>query len=615
MFLSSLKKSKGKGLFFKLGLFLWTAIFFMDSSSEAEAISGGRVWTARSLSALQTALAAAEPKDVISLDPALHIDLDAVGTLVIPAGVTLCGGRNEDNDGAVLTAQLADGDKWPLLVSGGPNIWLERMRLIGPSGSTAPINKFGRGIAILHPGAVVAECEFAQFTHAAVDVQAPDATVRDNQFHHNRRDHFGYGVMVRDDAHALIEENEFWDNRHAIAGTGRPGCSYIARRNLVASNPTGHAFDMHNWSESNSFCRPGPDCDPYHESCAGNLAGDYVVIEDNTFYNTEYASIRLRGIPGQLSYIRDNCTAAGSAWWLLQDNYYVGPGCNRSVSLNTRRDNLVVSGNSVANNSCGVPSGIETRARRCADLIARTTAGKLVIYEGDCDGGYKRQNLEIGHGWGVFDWLGTVNDWNGDGCADVIARNPNGKLYLYQGNCNFGWRQTGIKIGHGWQVFDTLMTSPDFDGDGCADVIARKPDGDLFLYPGTCAGRFRKPQRIGWGWQVFDMLLAVPDWNGDGCSDVIARDPAGRLWMYPGNCAGGFGRRTPIGHGWAGFDDILALPDWDGDGCTDLIARTGSGALWMYPGNCRGGFKEPEQIGCGWQVFDMLLGSADFSGN
>jgi hypothetical protein len=83
--------------------------------------------------------------------------------------------------------------------------------------------------------------------------------IKGNYFHDNRHDHgFGYGVVVGGGAYALIEQNVFNNNRHAIAGDsknpgGPPGSpespdylkgldysGYTARDNLIGPNGGSH---------------------------------------------------------------------------------------------------------------------------------------------------------------------------------------------------------------------------------------------------------------------------------------------------------------------------------------------------------------------------------------
>jgi hypothetical protein len=101
---------------------------------------------------------------------------------------------------------------------------------------------------------------------------------------------------------------------------------------------------------------------------------------------------------------------------------------------------------------------------------------------------------------GVF----SPGDFTGDGRSDVLARKPNGDLYLYAGDGHGGWAGAGRKIGSGWNIFDTVFSPGDFTGDGRSDVLARKTNGDLYLYAGDGRGGWAGAGRkIGSGWNTF----------------------------------------------------------------------------------------------------------------
>jgi peptidoglycan/xylan/chitin deacetylase (PgdA/CDA1 family) len=99
----------------------------------------------------------------------------------------------------------------------------------------------------------------------------------------------------------------------------------------------------------------------------------------------------------------------------------------------------------------------------------------------------------------------------------------------------------------------------DFDGDGKADLMARDATtGELWLYPGNGRGGWLTPTRIGRGWQGMDALVSPGDFNGDGKADLMARDATtGELWLYPGNGRGGWLTPTRIGRGWQGMDALV----------------------------------------------------------
>jgi hypothetical protein len=130
------------------------------------------------------------------------------------------------------------------------------------------------------------------------------------------------------------------------------------------------------------------------------------------------------------------------------------------------------------------------------DLLARAASdGGLLIYAGTGTGTVS-SGVRIGTAWGSFDVLETLGDFNGEGPLDVIAKNPSNRyLWLYPGDGHGGWL-TRLRVGTGWNGMSAILGPGDFNGDGTADVLARRAStGDLWLYPGNGA---RRPPRGRW---------------------------------------------------------------------------------------------------------------------
>ena len=231
--------------------------------------------------------------------------------------------------------------------------------------------------------------------------------------------------------------------------------------------------------------------------------------------------------------------------------------------------------------------GIDFNEDGNRDLIARDSAGRLWLYEGNGAGGFSKQ-VELGSGFQGLSEITPVGDFNGDGNPDVIARDAAGNLWLYPGNGvnGFGPR---IRIATGWQGMTALQSVGDVNGDGHIDLLARDSSGNIWLYPGNGVGGFSSRVLMATNWQAMTAIVGIGDFNGDGHPDVLARDSSGTLWLYPGNSSDGFGPRVSLGGGWSGYT-LVGVGDFNGDGFPDLIARDPSGGLWLYEGNGTGGF-------------------------
>lgn len=154
----------------------------------------------------------------------------------------------------------------------------------------------------------------------------------------------------------------------------------------------------------------------------------------------------------------------------------------------------------------------------CADIIARESVSgpnnePLLLYRGDCEGDWEETHIPIGSGWEIVNWISDPGDFNGDGCPDVLARwISDNTLRLYEGNCGpegGWWKTTAIPIGTGWNKYDRITAPGDFNGDGCMDVLGREPgvsSGELEFNAGNCSGGWGTPLAypIGTGWNVMN---------------------------------------------------------------------------------------------------------------
>lgn len=262
-----------------------------------------------------------------------------------------------------------------------------------------------------------------------------------------------------------------------------------------------------------------------------------------------------------------------------------------------------------------------------ADVLAATATGELVLYPNIGGGaiangpvvgtGWQVMRDISNQGAvppGVRVFAPGAGDVNADGAADVIARTGAGAILLYQGDGSGGWRELTTPL-PSWGS-SKFVTLGEFDGNGAPDLARIDANGDLMLVSGDGAGGYAAPKWIGGGWQRFDLLIGGTDFDGDRRMDIIAREPSGLLYLYRGNGAGGWvtGQGSLIGNGWGVFDTVFSIGDFDGNRRAALAARRGDGSLWLYPTSGTGGWGTPRQIGSGWNGISAVFSPGNFDG-
>ncbi len=281
-------------------------------------ITGGD-YTVNDLDALLNALSIAKAGEIVFIPEETEIDLTAriyIEQLVleVPEGVTLAGDRGyKGSKGALLTS---DALKTLVMIhAAGPNVRITGLRIRGPNSKPylahhhRAFDKDGAGheyyykfpvsdgIITEYSETEVDNCEISAFAHAGIYLMNGEGHhIHHNYIHHCQYNGLGYGVS-HNMASSLIEFNLFNWNRHSIAATGRPGCSYVARNNLVGAFSLSHCFDMHGGADR----KDGTD-----------IAGTSIEIYNNTFLAPE-TSVVIRGTPQEKCEIYHN-------WFLKHSN-------------------------------------------------------------------------------------------------------------------------------------------------------------------------------------------------------------------------------------------------------------------------------------------------------
>ncbi|MFG2298898.1 FG-GAP repeat domain-containing protein [Streptomyces sp. NPDC048603] len=141
------------------------------------------------------------------------------------------------------------------------------------------------------------------------------------------------------------------------------------------------------------------------------------------------------------------------------------------------------------------------------DLLTRDTSGKLWLRAGRGDGLGFNAPTAVGTGWGTYTAVAGGGDITGDGRPDLVSRDGSGNLHLYPGTGSaaqpFGARQL---VGGGWNGYNAIAVTGDQNGDGRADLVARDSSGTMWVYRGTGgsgSAAFAARQSLGKGWNTY----------------------------------------------------------------------------------------------------------------
>ncbi|MFF5449477.1 FG-GAP repeat domain-containing protein [Streptomyces sp. NPDC012888] len=144
------------------------------------------------------------------------------------------------------------------------------------------------------------------------------------------------------------------------------------------------------------------------------------------------------------------------------------------------------------------------------DLLTRDTWGNLWLRAGNGTETGFGSPVKTGPGWNTYKTIAGGGDISGDGRADIVAVTHDGQLYAYKGTGNaaapFGGREL---VGPGWNAYSALTVAGDLNGDGRADLAARDSAGTMWLYRSQGYGgtkTFAGREWLAGGWNTYTQL-------------------------------------------------------------------------------------------------------------
>ncbi|MEU5161851.1 hypothetical protein AB0G74_19930 [Streptomyces sp. NPDC020875] len=168
-------------------------------------------------------------------------------------------------------------------------------------------------------------------------------------------------------------------------------------------------------------------------------------------------------------------------------------------------------------------------------FIGRDAAGDVWLHHDNGFGTPFNDGVKIGWGWQTYTHIAGGGQHGSGRTPDVVAVDTKGDLYFHPGTDTqptaFSPR---TKVGWGWDIYNEVTSVGDVAGSAYGDLVARDKDGVLWLYQGRWDGSFELRVRIGGGWNEYTQLVGIGDANRDGRADLYAYGPGGKTYFYAG---------------------------------------------------------------------------------
>jgi hypothetical protein len=268
------------------------------------------------------------------------------------------------------------GEK-PLFNIRGDNVLIAGFRLQGPTDGIAQGDTLEIGLRINPEDGTtpvrnieISNMEIFHWSNAAVNVidnlsqtqrgrllntNEGALRIKGNFIHHNRHGAgYGYGVNISNGAYALISQNVFDENRHAIAGNSRGDndldySGYTVRDNLILAGGGRHCsqswwgaltgWRWHCW-QTHQIDMHGDDNRFYSgDNWQCGNAGETMIIERNTILYTSGTAIKIRGNPTDRAVVNGNVFKNGSRSDAISQNGACGAGDNITRPIDIRPNN------------------------------------------------------------------------------------------------------------------------------------------------------------------------------------------------------------------------------------------------------------------------------------
>jgi Ca2+-binding RTX toxin-like protein len=168
-----------------------------------------------------------------------------------------------------------------------------------------------------------------------------------------------------------------------------------------------------------------------------------------------------------------------------------------------------------------------------------------------------------------------IGDFNGDGKADMLWRNDDGRMAVWHTDDHVITAITGREPSSAWHV-DAVA---DFNGDGKSDILVQNSDGQVGVWQmnGDHVTSAATIGTMSSDWHA----VAAADFNGDGKADVLWQNADGRVAMWQMDGKDHISATTELGK--VGSDwHVAGAADFGGDGRADILWQHDKGQTTMW---------------------------------
>ncbi|MEL4357123.1 MULTISPECIES: FG-GAP-like repeat-containing protein [unclassified Luteococcus] len=216
-----------------------------------------------------------------------------------------------------------------------------------------------------------------------------------------------------------------------------------------------------------------------------------------------------------------------------------------------------------------------------ADVISVARDGSITWFptQADRTSGAARGGSTIAGA--PFTWISQTPDLNGDGYQELIARRTDGTLWSWEGRGN-GKYTAMRQVGHGWATVRQINVVPDMDGDKLPEIVAISADQRLMRYSLGRDLKVIRTLQIGKNWGKVVHMTSLGDYRSAGVTDILGVTQDGKLLDYFGSRSGVLVGYRQVGQNWHGFTQMYSIGDLNGDGRWDLMGNRATGPLYNY---------------------------------